>query len=115
MQEKEWTSHKNNCMSCAAERLSICAKVARTWVVMRADLFERIREIQYDGGPWTDEEMDMLAAEDADMLGWAGMEAYQEPQSESSAFPPNTPQSPVPPVSTNSRSCALSKSRIAWM
>jgi hypothetical protein len=46
-------------------------------VVVRADVFERLRELVYDDGPWTDEEIDRLAAEDADALGWEGMEAYQ--------------------------------------
>jgi hypothetical protein len=32
----------------------------------------------YDDSPWTDEEMAMLAAEDADLLGWEGTEAYQD-------------------------------------
>ena len=32
----------------------------------------------YDDSAWTDEEMDLLAAEDADTLGWEGMEAYQD-------------------------------------
>jgi hypothetical protein len=47
-------------------------------VLVRADLFDRLQEIRYDDGPWTDDEMDLLAAEDADRLGWDGMEAYQE-------------------------------------
>jgi hypothetical protein len=46
-------------------------------VVVRADVFEKL-QIQYDDSPWTDEEMDLLAAEDADSLGWEGMEAYQD-------------------------------------
>jgi len=46
-------------------------------VVMRADVFDRLQDLLYDDGPWTDEEMDLLAAEDADALGWEGMEAYQ--------------------------------------
>jgi hypothetical protein len=47
-------------------------------VVLRADVFERLRGLLYDDDPWTDEEMDALAAEDADALGWEGMEAYQD-------------------------------------
>jgi hypothetical protein len=47
-------------------------------VVMRADLFERLQRSGYDDSAWTDEEMDLLAAEDAESLGWAGMEAYQD-------------------------------------
>ncbi len=46
-------------------------------VVVRADLFERLRGSPYDDSPWSDDEMDRLAAEDADALGWEGMEAYQ--------------------------------------
>jgi hypothetical protein len=34
--------------------------------------------MKYDESPWTDEEMDLLAAEDADCLGWEGMEVYQD-------------------------------------
>lgn len=47
-------------------------------VVLRADVFERLRSLLYDDSPWTDEEMDRLAAADADCLGWEGMEAYQD-------------------------------------
>jgi hypothetical protein len=47
-------------------------------VVLRADVYDRLRESSYDDSPWTDEEMDMLAAEDADSLGWDGMEVYQD-------------------------------------
>lgn len=47
-------------------------------VVVRADLFDRMQVLTYDSTPWTAEEMDLLAAEDADRLGWEGMEAYQE-------------------------------------
>lgn len=46
-------------------------------VVVRADLFERLQGLRYDDSPWSDEEMDLLAAEDADVLCWEGMEAYQ--------------------------------------
>ena len=34
--------------------------------------------MEYDDSPWTDDEMDRLAAEDADGLGWEEMEAYQD-------------------------------------
>ncbi len=47
-------------------------------VVLRADLFERLRSLLYDDSPWTDEEMDLLAAEDANALGWEGMDVYQD-------------------------------------
>jgi hypothetical protein len=47
-------------------------------VVLRADVFDRLRALVYDGSAWTDEEMALLAAEDANSLGWEGMEAYQD-------------------------------------
>jgi antitoxin (DNA-binding transcriptional repressor) of toxin-antitoxin stability system len=47
-------------------------------VVLRADVFERLRDLLYDDSSWSDEEMDLLAAEDADRLGWEGMESYQD-------------------------------------
>jgi len=47
-------------------------------VILRADIFDRLRRLVYDDSPWTNEEMDLLAGEDADSLGWDGMEAYQE-------------------------------------
>ncbi len=47
-------------------------------VLMHADVFERQRDLRHDDSPWSDEEMDLLAAEDADALGWEGMEAYQD-------------------------------------
>jgi hypothetical protein len=46
-------------------------------VVLRADVYQRLEGLIYDDRPWTDEEMDLLAAEDADSLGWQGMDAYQ--------------------------------------
>jgi hypothetical protein len=37
-------------------------------VVLRADVFDRLRNLAYDDSPWTDEEMDLLAAEVDAML-----------------------------------------------
>jgi hypothetical protein len=51
----------------------------QAFVLLRADDYERLHEGAYDASPWTDDEMDLLAAEDADRLGWQGMETYQEP------------------------------------
>lgn len=45
-------------------------------VIVRADVFERLDKLRYDDSRWSDEEMDLLA-EDADAVGWEGMEAYQ--------------------------------------
>jgi hypothetical protein len=50
---------------------------SETFVLLRAEEFDRLIEGAYDDSPWTDEEMDLLAAEDADFLGWEGMDVYQ--------------------------------------
>lgn len=50
----------------------------QAFVLLRAEEFERLSQGSYDASPWTDEEMDLLAAENADSLGWQGMEAYQD-------------------------------------
>ena len=47
-------------------------------VILRADVFERLQGLVYDDDPWTDEEMALLAAEDANGLGWEGMDGYQD-------------------------------------
>jgi hypothetical protein len=38
------------------------------YVLVRADLYERLKEFLYDDSPWTDEEMDLLAVEVDAML-----------------------------------------------
>jgi hypothetical protein len=48
------------------------------YVLIRREVYERLKDMNYDDSPWTDEEMDLLAAEDANTLGWEGMEAYQD-------------------------------------
>ena len=48
-----------------------------TYALVRLEVYERMKDLLYDADPWTDEEMDLLAAEDADRLGWEGMEAHQ--------------------------------------
>ena len=48
------------------------------YVLLRADEYQRLRSLVYDDSPWTNEEMDLLAAENADSLGWEGMDVYQD-------------------------------------
>jgi hypothetical protein len=49
-----------------------------TFVLVRAAEYDRLKAGEYDTDGWTDEEMDLLAQEDADRLGWEGMEVYQD-------------------------------------
>jgi PHD/YefM family antitoxin component YafN of YafNO toxin-antitoxin module len=48
------------------------------FVLLRKAEYERLKEADYDTEPWTEEEMAQLASEDADSLGWDGMDAYQD-------------------------------------
>jgi hypothetical protein len=52
----------------APEPLAIDPETKETYVLVRKATYERLRELLYDDRPWTDEEMDLLAAEVDAML-----------------------------------------------
>jgi hypothetical protein len=56
-------------------------RTGEEFVLLRKEEYNQLTEAEYDDGSWTDEEMELLAAEDADSLGWDGMEAYQDSES----------------------------------
>jgi hypothetical protein len=56
----------------------VAPETRQAFVLLPADMYERLSQAAYDANSWSDEEMDLLAAEDADRLGWEGMEAYQD-------------------------------------
>jgi PHD/YefM family antitoxin component YafN of YafNO toxin-antitoxin module len=41
-----------------------------TFVLLRADEYERLKEAGYDDSPWTRQELEALAWERADRAGW---------------------------------------------
>jgi hypothetical protein len=45
-----------------------------TYVLVRVEDYERLKEALYDDSPWTDDEMDALAAEAGEMLDRYGKE-----------------------------------------
>jgi hypothetical protein len=47
-----------------------------TYVLIRADVYERLKEMMYDASPWTDEEMELLAWETGKRAGWEDMDEY---------------------------------------
>lgn len=49
-----------------------------TFVLVPAEFYQKLLENYYDASPWTAEEMDALAAERAEHLGWDDMEVYQD-------------------------------------
>lgn len=50
------------------EPLVIDPQTKETYVLVRKELYERMKELRYDDSPWTDEEMDLHAAEVDAML-----------------------------------------------
>jgi hypothetical protein len=52
------------------------------FVLLPAREYDELQDLDYDASPWTDEEMELLASESADMLGWEGMEVYQDPETQ---------------------------------
>ena len=60
------------------EPTAVDPRTKEAYVLIPREVYERIKGLLYDDSPWTDEEMDLLAAEAADLLGWEGMEAYQD-------------------------------------
>ena len=51
------------------------------YVLMRADVFDQLRELANDDSAWTDEERDLVRAEAVESLGWEGMDVYQDDES----------------------------------
>lgn len=59
------------------EPMTVDPHTREAHVLLRKEEYHRLKGLDYDDSPWTEEEMDLLAAEDAERLGWEGMEAYQ--------------------------------------
>ena len=49
-----------------------------TFVLLRADEYERLKEDQYDDSPWTSEERHALAWEAGKRAGWEDMDEYDD-------------------------------------
>jgi hypothetical protein len=48
----------------------------REYVLVRADVFDRLRQLQYDDSSWTSEEREAFAWETGKHAGWAEMDEY---------------------------------------
>ena len=46
------------------------------YVLLRQDVYERLIDKDYDDGPWTDTEMELLAWEAGKHAGWEDMDDY---------------------------------------
>jgi hypothetical protein len=56
------------------------SQTAQSYVVLRKDVYERMRRLVYDDSEWTDEELRQQLARSAAANGWdePGMNAYDD-------------------------------------
>jgi len=53
-------------------------RTKETFVLLRVDEYERLKEDQYDDSPWTSEERHALAWEAGKHAGWEDMDEYDD-------------------------------------
>src|SRR6266852_2346249 len=53
-------------------------RTKETFVVLRLDEYERLKEEAYDDSPWTREELQALAWEAGRHAGWGDMDEYDD-------------------------------------
>jgi hypothetical protein len=58
------------------EVLAIDPRTNEQYVLIRKEVYERMKELLYDDSPWTDEERDSLAWEAGQSAGWDDMGEY---------------------------------------
>lgn len=51
-------------------------KTNTPYVLLRQDVYKRLSDAEYDDGPWTEEERELLAWEAGKQAGWEDMDAY---------------------------------------
>jgi hypothetical protein len=53
-------------------------KTKETFVLIRLDEYERLKQEEYDHSPWTREELEALAWETGKGVGWENMDEYDQ-------------------------------------
>lgn len=53
-------------------------RTQETFVLLRAEEYERLKHDEYDDSPWTKEELHALAWEAGKRAGWEGMDEYDD-------------------------------------
>ena len=54
-------------------------RTKETFVLLRLDEYERLKQDEYDDSPWTREELQVLAWEAGKSMGWEDMDEYDDP------------------------------------
>ena len=53
-------------------------RTQETFVLLRVDEYERLKQDEYDDSPWTSEELQTLAWEAGKQGGWEDMDEYDD-------------------------------------
>jgi len=53
-------------------------RTKETFVLLRVDEYERLKDEEYDDSPWTREELQSLAWEAGKSLGWEDLDEYDD-------------------------------------
>jgi alpha-D-ribose 1-methylphosphonate 5-phosphate C-P lyase len=53
-------------------------RTMETFVLLRVDEYQRLKEGEYDDSPWTREELQALAWEAGKRAGWEDMDEYED-------------------------------------
>jgi hypothetical protein len=53
-------------------------RTKETFVLLRVDEYERLKQDEYDDSPWTREELQALAWEAGKQAGWEDMDEYDD-------------------------------------
>jgi hypothetical protein len=64
----------------AAESVAIDPSTRETYVLVRKNVYDRIKGLLYDDNEWTDDELRLLLARSAEANGWnePGMDDYDQ-------------------------------------
>jgi PHD/YefM family antitoxin component YafN of YafNO toxin-antitoxin module len=55
-------------------------RTKETFVLLRVEEYERLKDEEYDDSPWTREELETLAWEAGKQAGWEDMDEYDVPK-----------------------------------
>jgi PHD/YefM family antitoxin component YafN of YafNO toxin-antitoxin module len=58
--------------------LVVNPQTSETFVLLRVDEYERLKEAEYDDSPWTREELEAAAWEAGKHAGWEDMSEYDD-------------------------------------
>jgi len=62
----------------ATPRCVVNPQTQETFVLLRAEEYERLKEVEYDDSPWTREELQAAAWEAGKQAGWEEMDDYDD-------------------------------------